>query len=233
MNDKSRFRVTPQVMFGIGVILIGVILTLDNLDIVCADDIFLYWPALLILFGLGITVQGTGSPGKGIGLIIAALGVLLLLDNLRVIDFSIWDYWPLLLILLGFSLVRGGYRRRRGSMPGEGENASSYINAFALLGGHETSGKSDDFRGGSLTAIMGSCEVDLRESSIRSDAAVLDVFAFWGAIELKIPEQWSVMMKGFPILGGFADKTRRSTRATQKQLIIRGYAIMGGIEIKN
>lgn len=234
MNDKLAFRFTPQAVFGIAVILIGIVLLLDNLGFICADDILLYWPVLLILFGLVKVFQRSGAPGRGFGVLVLLLGVLLLLDNLWIIDFSIWDYWPLILILLGLSLVRGGYRRRRGVAPGGTEDASSFINGFALLGGQAISSKSNDFKGGSLTAILGGCEVDLRDASIRSGEAIIDCFAMWGGIEIKVPEDWTVSLHGVPILGGFGDKTRRAQSAgAQKQLVIKGYAIMGGVEVKN
>ena len=35
------------------------------------------------------------------------------------------------------------------------------------------------------------------------------------------------------LLGGFVDKTRQPAVATEKRLVIRGVAFMGGVEIKN
>jgi hypothetical protein len=35
------------------------------------------------------------------------------------------------------------------------------------------------------------------------------------------------------VLAGFVDKTRPPAMATDKRLVIRGMALMGGVEIKN
>jgi predicted membrane protein len=78
---------------------------------------------------------------------------------------------------------------------------------------------------------MGGCELDLRHASIQGEA-VLNVFAMWGGIEIKVPEDWVVSMQGTPILGGFSEKTMVS-KDTSKRLVIRGYAIMGGVEVRN
>ena len=53
-----------------------------------------------------------GSSGRVlIGLIVVAVGVLLLLDNLGFGDFSPWEYAPSLLIVLGiWALIRSGFR---------------------------------------------------------------------------------------------------------------------------
>jgi hypothetical protein len=74
--------------------------------------------------------------------------------------------------------------------------------------------------------------VDLRDARIESGEAVIDTFAFWGGIEIIVPEDWQVACKGLPLMGGFEDKTRGAPDAKQR-LIVKGLAIMGGVEIKN
>lgn len=78
---------------------------------------------------------------------------------------------------------------------------------------------------------MGGVELDLRNASIQTDA-VLNVFAFWGGISLKIPSDWSVVNNANAFLGG-VDDTTVPAMGSSKRLIITGTAIMGGVEIKN
>ena len=84
-----------------------------------------------------------------------------------------------------------------------------------------------------MTAIMGGCEIDLRETDIKGEEAVIDVVAIWGGIELRVPMGWNVVVKAMPIMGGVDDKTYPSKEGKSKRLVIDGNIIMGGVEIKN
>jgi predicted membrane protein len=112
-------------------------------------------------------------------------------------------------------------------------SSNSYVSASAILGGVERRNNSPDFRGGSATAIMGRCEIDLRAASIANpDGAVLEVFAMWGAIEIRVPQDWTVVSNVDPIMGGYEDGTR-PPKEDSKRLVIRGTALMGGIEVSD
>jgi hypothetical protein len=102
----------------------------------------------------------------------------------------------------------------------------------AVLGGVNRGNNSRTFRGGDLTAVMGGCQIDLRNASIEGEA-VIDVFAMWCGVEIRVPENWSVSGRVTTILGGYEDKSRPPRDAATQRLVLRGMVIMGGIEIKN
>ena len=103
---------------------------------------------------------------------------------------------------------------------------------MAILGGVSRGNNSRAFRGADLLAIMGGCQLDLRQAAIHGEA-VIEVFAMWGGIEIRVPEDWTVASHIVPLMGGVEDKTRPPQGATAHRLILRGFAIMGGVEIKN
>jgi predicted membrane protein len=214
---------------GLLVILIGVLFTLDNLRVIDAGDYLRYWPVGLIAIGGLKLWQSRGGSGVFAAVVFISAGIWLLLESARIVTVALWDMWPMLLVLLGASLVWHGLRGRRERA---GVDNSATISGLAVLGGIHRGNNSRAFRGGDLTAILGGCEIDLRQASIEGEA-VLDVFAMWGGIEIRVPEEWSVSGRVVPILGGFEDKTRPSQGATAHRLVVRGFAIMGGIEIKN
>ena len=113
------------------------------------------------------------------------------------------------------------------------DDTSKTISGVAVLGGSEKSCSSPDFHGGDLVALMGGCEVDLRQASIEVDQAVLNAYALMGGIEIYVPADWTVTCKVFPFLGGVKEKTATPQSDQSKNLLIRGFAIMGGIEIHN
>jgi predicted membrane protein len=235
METRSPWRATPQVALGIITVLIGVVFTLDNMDIVYAHDFLRYWPALLVVYGVSKLVQPGNTPGRLSGIIFTFVGSALLLDTLDVFSFRLWDFWPLIIVLIGLSMIwRTFSRHDRGShdttVSGESD---STISGVALMSGFKRNSNTQNFQGGELTAIMGGCEIDLRQASIKDREAVIDVFAFWGGIELKVPLDWSVVVEATPLLGGFEDKTRPPQGGSPKRLVIKGYAIMGGFEVTN
>ncbi|PKB24740.1 LiaI-LiaF-like domain-containing protein [Janthinobacterium sp. 64] len=117
--------------------------------------------------------------------------------------------------------------------PGTGGQADddSIIEVTAILGGYVRRVSSQRFKGGDINVIMAGCEIDLRQASIDGEA-VLNVFALCGGVTIKIPPDWSVVLQGTPILGGFEEKTIVPPNQN-KRLYVTGYAIMGGLEIRN
>ena len=229
VSEPRARRFTPQLLMGLLVILIGILFTLDNLRVLDAGDYLRYWPVGLVAIGGLKLWQSRGGPGVVAALVFIGAGIWLLLESARIVTVTLWDLWPMLLVFLGASLVWHGLRGRRERT---GVDNSATISGLAVLGGLIRGNNSRAFRGGDLTAILGGCEIDLRQAAIDGEA-VLDVFAMWGGIEIRVPEAWSVSGRVVPILGGFEDKTRPSQGATAHRLVVRGFAIMGGIEIKN
>jgi predicted membrane protein len=245
-------HLTPQLVFGALVIVLGVLFLLDELGILQADRYARYWPAGLIAVGLLKLWQSRdGFGGALAGLIFTSAGVWLLLEELAVVRISFFDLWPLLLVFFGVYLVWQGSHQRSGATleepllhtgpespqveeprPHRPREGSATFTTVAVLGAVSRGNNSKAFRKADLIAIMGGCEIDLRQASIDGEA-VMDVFAMWGGIDLRVPEDWTVVSRVTPLLGGVEDRTRPPQGATTHRLVLRGFAIMGGIEVKN
>ena len=213
---------------GLLIIVVGVLFTLQNVGVLDAREYLHYWPLGLIAIG-GLKLWQRRSGGAFAGLLFITAGAWLLLESLEIVTVSLWELWPVLLVFFGASMVWRGVHGR--PEPG-GTDSNATVSALAVLGGINRGSNSRAFRGGDLTAVMGGCEVDLRQAAIDGEA-IIDVFAMWGGIEIRVPEDWSVSGQVTPVLGGYEDKTRPPRDATTHRLVVRGFAIMGGIEIKN
>ena len=67
---------------------------------------------------------------------------------------------------------------------------------------------------------MGGCEIDLRHASMpEGRAAVLDTFAFWGGIEIRVPDDWEVVSQGSAVLGAFVNNARSQPGAKRRLLV--------------
>ncbi|MDP2886798.1 MAG: DUF5668 domain-containing protein [Ignavibacteria bacterium] len=233
MSTKN-FRVSFQLILGLFVITLGVLYTLQNLGIIYAIDFTRYWPILIAIYGAVKIIQSDTIPQKAWGAFWVFVGTIWVLDRMDVIYFDFVDLWPLILVALGLSLIWGSSRRRAAILGGQPVgDSSNTLNAFVFMGGFKRANDSQNFQGGEATAIMGGCEIDLRRATIRESEAVLNLVAIMGGVELRVPEEWNVILQGIPILGGYEDKTHHPASDASKRLVIKGCAVMGGVEIKN
>jgi hypothetical protein len=92
---------------------------------------------------------------------------------------------------------------------------------------------SQEFRGGDVTAVMGGADIDLRGARAVPEGAVLEILAVWGGVDLKVPEHWRVVNQATVVMGAIEDKTKLPPVESTQTLIIRGFVMMGGVEIKN
>jgi predicted membrane protein len=238
------------VVLGILVIAIGMLFLLDNLGIIDVRHALAFWPLAFIVAG-AVKFFDTGSHnGHAVGLALIAVGAMLMLQRLGWLYFSWNTMWPVVMIALGGLVVfRALAGRRRpgaslkdaadpvaagrsfGTAPKDQPDSAEVVDVTAILGGMERRVVTPNFRGGEVNAILGGCTLDMRGASIDGEA-VLNVYALFGGIEIKCPPDWNVIVHGTPILGGFSEKTATAPD-TGKRLIIKGYAIMGGVDVHN
>ena len=83
-----------------------------------------------------------------------------------------------------------------------------------------------------VSAVMGGCDIDLRDAVPTTDPLVIQVFAMWGGIDLRVPPGWLIQNEAWPILGGIVDSTTPPSLPTHR-VVLRGNAFMGGVEVKN
>ena len=217
-------RSLGQVLLGVLVVLAGVVLLLDRtgvLDVDLGTVAATLWPLAVVLVGLTSLLL---VPRAWYGpLVITAAGVVLLLDRVDVLDVSVWDYlWPIAVIFIGLGITVGAAAR---------DDQGERITAIAFWWGAERRTRSRTFRSASLTAIMGGVELDLREADIEGSARV-DVFTFWGGVEIKVPRTWEVRTSGLPLLGGWENKTEPPAGGGPV-LDVRLVTIMGGAEVRH
>ena len=235
--DRSGGAAAGQMVIGLGVIAVGLLFLLDNLGIIEFVRVTELWPVLFIMGGVLKYLQSTSAGGKAAGIILAAIGAVLLSRSVGLIDISWRLLVPGLMIAGGIVVVFQAIRSRGDStLPSgwrkdDGAGGDGHVRLFALLGGITRRVQTDDFRGGEVSAFMGGCQVDLRQASIQGEA-VLNVFAMWGGIDIRVPDDWVVSLEGTPLLGGFSENTK-PLGDKNKRLVIRGVALMGGVEVRN
>ncbi|MCK4413739.1 MAG: hypothetical protein KAY32_09355 [Candidatus Eisenbacteria sp.] len=231
MDTQPTFRITPRVILGATIIVIGLLAALDALDVLRVGNVMRFWPLVLIGFGLANLLGATFRGQRVWGVILLILGLLILLANLDALDIS-WSFiWPVILILLGVLVLSRSFGLHRG-----GASPEDWISEWALFGGGERRYSSKAFRGGEVNAVFGGLDIDLRDAELVEETAVLDCFVMFGGIDIKVPPGWQIIIQAIPVFGGVSDSTRRAPEAgtaVSRRLLVRGTALFGGIEVKD
>jgi len=217
-----------RLALGMVLILMGLLLTLAQAGILNVEGFGRFWPLLLIGIGYVKVRQPLEDGQRAVGVALLAGG-----GFFQLIGVLSWGRaWPLALVFAGGLLLWQAVERPPAPEPSAQQ--SPYVSELALMGGLKRCLRVPDLRGGYVTAVMGGVDLDLRKSSVASPTITIDVVAFWGGIELRVPADWSVEGLVVPIMGGFEDKTKTLVVSDQApRLVVRGYAIMGAVVIGN
>ena len=211
-----------KLMAGLFFMAAGLLLTADNLDLLDAEPYLELWPALLIALGV-FKLLDANSSRISAGVIVL-IGAWLLALNLNLIRFSVFDLWPLVLIAAGIGFIVHAVRRPRETFSGSG---------IAIFTQRKVNETTKDYRGGNAVAFMGGHTIDLTEADITTSPAVLDVFAWWGGIEIFVLDHWEVVSEVTPVMAAFEMKRPGTSGDPNKRLVIRGAAIMASIDVKS
>jgi len=211
---------------GLAIIGTGVGFLLDNLNVFdfsyWASQ---WWPLAVILVGLLVFVNDFRSYMWAF--LIVGFGILLQLKTLGIADINPWQFfWPLVIIFVGVSVVLNRSAVRTHVSKADRDDAT------AVLGGSDVRSTSENFKGSKISAVMGGVKLDLRKATIEKEATI-EVFSFWGGVEIVVPRNVIVKNKTAVVLGGVEDKTEQEAGKNAPVLYITGDVIMAGVEIKN
>ena len=119
---------------------------------------------------------------------------------------------------------------------GTGTSAS-----VAVMSGCERSGVWTVADNHTAVAVMGGIAIDLREARLQSNEITIRAFAFWGGIEILIPDDLHLVMDGFGLMGGFAEESgtwKQDPRPVRQPppgaptVRVTGLALMGGVGVR-
>lgn len=226
---RERAFTSPGFVFGALVLAAGVLLFLDLQGFFDLGGIFRFWPLAVVGLGMACLLQPANTH-RVIGVLLVLAGAVLQLGQFDLIRLEFGHLWPLALIAVGAGLLWQAIEAQSGPRSGA---PSARFNRFAVFGGGEYVG-SDGFEGGEALAVFGGYKIDLRNATMAGASATIAASALWGGIEIRVPETWNVNAQGLGVFGGYSDRTRHPREAANApQLVINGFAIFGGVDVKN
>lgn len=209
-------------VWGGAVFAVGMVFLLSNFGVIHGNIWRFIWPGILIMVGLAMLARAIDRQSyPGYDPVAAA-------EHAKKMGEDIRDQIV--------SRVHSRMGGARGAGAGTPYSSPHHLNEWAVFGGTRRRIDSQDFQGGEAFAMFGGIELDLRKAGSTLEEIVVEINAMFGGVEVRVPETWSVTVQGSGIFGGYEDETM-DTRATptgkQPHLIVNGYAIFGGVSIKN
>jgi len=232
------YYLRTRILIGLILIIIGFLFILNNYGIEIIPEDFLTWEYFFIFVGVLLI---TLSKNKIAGSIFIAIGLFNLIPEL----------WPLIFVIIGLLIIfrRNKYeshywnihKHKSSFMNSESSEDNTnkgkeFLEEISIFGGSTKVLHTDNFRGGSIISIFGGSEINLSDCKLAEGENILEITAIFGGTSLIIPSNWKVEIDVLPVFGGFGDK-RIKTPDTKydegKTLLIRGFVLFGGGEIKN
>lgn len=243
---------SPRVIFGVGLMLVGILLLIDRSGLLDAVRLLRFWPLVLIAIGAQQLATrgwrpGTDAPVPWTALAWIGIGALFLLNTLGITRASIFElFWPVVLIAVGVRLLTQGSRaaRARGdesTINGPSRDAGP---AVAVMSGVKRVSPPEGFRNLDVTLFMGGAQLDYRPAVLPAgQEAVIDLVAIMGGCEIFVPPHWVVSAPATTILGGIDDQRvanpapsldhTAASAGPPPRLVLRGLVLMGGVTIRS
>jgi len=220
-------------IIGIVLILIGIAFIGRTLDFFPHRIMHYIFTWEMILIVIGIIFIST-KENKSTGWILLIVGLAFWIPSVMDIPYSIRRlFWPTMLIVVGIVIILRSTSYKRPSIDA---NSTDYIDDISILGGGDKVITSDNFKGGKITSIFGGSKIDLRNAKLAPGQNVIDVFCLFGGTTIIVPVGWNVKHDVVSIFGGFSHKRNSGSDTTieiGKELVVKGFAMFGGGEIKN
>ena len=153
------------------------------------------------------------------GFFLIGIGMLLLLDNLDLLSFGevIADFWPLFLILFGLRILlrkktgNAAQPDPRASSQSQANDAASFTMAQPVEGElvHQSNVFGDlfliitsqNFKGGSASAVFGDIDIDLSKAALADGDHALHVHSIFGSTRIILPTDAAVTINGSSTFG--------------------------------
>ena len=221
-----------NILWGIVLVIIGVIIGLNTIGITDIDIFFDGWWTLFIIVPCFIGLfTNKDKTGNIIGLLV---GVILLLGMQNIIDFSlIWKLLlPSIIVIIGLSLIfKNTFNSKINSEIKKLNSKNTKDNEYcATFSGQRIDFPNEEFKGATLNSVFGSITCDLREAKIKEDV-VINASSVFGGIDIIVPDDVNIKIKSNSIFGG-VDNKKKNSEDKKHTIYVNASCLFGGVDIK-
>lgn len=222
---------TSNILWGIVLVILGIIFGLNALEITNINIFFEGWWTLFIIIPSFIDLFK--EKDKTGNLIALTIGIILFLACRDLISFRIiWKLaFPIALVLIGLSIIfkdvlSNKIKKEMDQVKNkEGKEYCSIFSSQSLNFANE------DFKGCELSSVFGSIDLDLRNSKIKDDT-IINTSVIFGNITIYVPENINIKIVSNSIFGSTEDKRKTKSKDNKTTLYIKTLCIFGGVDLK-
>lgn len=221
-----------SMIWGIILIIVGVILGGNSLNLFDVDLFFDGWWTLFIIIPCFIELfNDHDKKGNIIGLLTGVL-LLLICNDLINFDLAFKLLIPMIIIIIGLSIICKNLFNNKFNAKVEEINAKTeikdeYCSTFLVK---NIKIENEEFNGTTINAIMGGFKLDLTDAIIKEDV-VINTCSIFGGIDIIVPDYVAVKVKSNSIFGG-VDNKKKSDKDTKVTIYLNATCVFGGVDIK-
>jgi len=134
------------------------------------------------------------------------------------------------LFRLAFVSVLGAAVAAKLLLESNAEPTTEEIDLVSIFEGQHLASAAEPFYGGKVMAMFGGVLLDLRKATPAPTGIYLDLAVAMGGVSLVVPEGWRVKFEGNAIAGGFSDDTRTTADPDQPTVTLTGFVLLGGVQ---
>ena len=220
-----------NLLWGVLLVVVGVIFGLNALDITHIDVFFDGWWCLFIIVPCFIDLfKEKNKTGNIIGLVI---GCSLFLACQDFITFEIIFKLaiPFIIVVFGVSLLIKGLFNNDVNKKIEVNNKGDVREVYATFSGEKLNYANEKVDNINLNAIFGGIDVDLKDAIIDGDI-IINTTCIFGGIDIKnVSDDIDVKVVSTSIFGGVSNKVS-SDKKRRATLYINAVCVFGGVDIK-
>lgn len=234
-------KINANFIIGLFFIILGLLITLNYLDIIVDVNYSVIFWSFVCLTGLGIALNE--QKFTTIPSLMVVVGLWNTLKEVGIIEYSIFNFiWPICLFTIGISLVFSNnlFSKRTQNQTSDKNIKESKLNNKNVLvfngifSGVEQRLSTNPFNGLNATALFGGVELDLRDIVVIDKEVYIEASAFFGGVTFIMPDnKYNIIVDdSLAIFGGIENKYKGIFNENNNTIIINSKAMFGGVEIK-
>ena len=220
-----------KTLVGVLLIILGIILSLNVLEIININIFFKGWWTLFIIIPCLIDYVSDNKDNKTMDIIGIIIGISLLLSaqNIIKLEIVLKLIIPLILIIIGVSLILKDNIKDT-FIETDKININNEDNIIAILSEQKVNKKNELFKGTNIDAVFATAILDIKEAKLEKKTYI-KTSSIFASINIIVPEDVTIKIKPTKIFGSVSNKAK-ITNNKNKIIYIECFCLFGGVDIK-